>query len=96
MAKKEKLKIMVSSSVYTFRTELEQLCSTLEGYGYHVLNSHIGTIYNIPGKSPEESCIAAVEECDFFFGIILPFYGTSGINILNFHMPLLLINREAF
>jgi len=77
MAKK-KLKIMVSSTVYHFETELEQLCSTLHGYGYHVLNSHIGTVYNIPGKSPAESCLAAVEECDFFFGIILPFYG-SGI-----------------
>lgn len=76
---KTKLKIMVSSSVYHFKTEIEQLCSTLQGYGYHVLNSHIGTIYNIPGKAPKESCLAAVEECDFFFGIILPFYGSSGI-----------------
>lgn len=75
---KRKLKIMVSSTVHHFRPELEQLCSSLKGYGYHVLNSHIRTIYPIPGKSPEESCIAAVEECDFFFGIILPFYG-SGI-----------------
>ena len=84
MVKKEKLKIMVSSSVYHFKTDLEQLCSSLLGYGYHVLNSHIGTIYNIPGKSPEESCLAAVEECDFFFGIILPFYGSSGITHTEF------------
>lgn len=77
MAEK-KLKIMVSSTVYHFKTEIEQLCATLSGYKYQVLNSHIGTIYSIPGKSPEESCLAAVKECDFFFGIILPFYG-SGI-----------------
>jgi len=96
MAKKEKLKIMVSSSVYTFRTELEQLCSTLEGYGYHVLNSHIGTIYNIPGKSPEESCIAAVEECDFFFGIILPFYGTSGITHTEFSHAIAINKPRGF
>ncbi len=75
---KKKLKIMVSSTVYHFKTELEQLCSTLKGHGYDVLNSHIATIYSIPGKSPEDSCLATVEECDFFFGIILPFYG-SGI-----------------
>lgn len=75
---KNKLKIMVSSTVYRFKTELEQLCATLSGYKYQVLNSHIGTIYSIPGKSPEKSCLAAVEDCDFFFGIILPFYG-SGI-----------------
>jgi len=75
---RRRLKIMVSSTVYHFKTDLEQLCSTLQGFGYEVLNSHIGTIYPVPGKSPEESCLAAVEECDFFFGIILPFYG-SGI-----------------
>lgn len=78
MAKRERLKIMVSTTVYHFKTELEQLCATLNGHGYHVLNNSLGTIYPVPGKSPEESCLLAVEECDFFFGIILPFYG-SGI-----------------
>lgn len=83
MSKKKKLKIMVSSTVYHFKTEIEQLCSTLQGYGYHVLNSHIGTIYSIPGKSPKASCLAAIDDCDFFFGIILPFYG-SGITHAEF------------
>lgn len=96
MAKKDKLKIMVSSSVYHFKTEIEQLCSTLQGYGYHVLNSHIGTIYSIPGKSPEESCLAAVEECDFFFGIILPFYGTSGITHSEFSHAIAINKPRGF
>jgi len=61
MAEK-KLKIMVSSTVYHFKTEIEQLCATLSGYKYQVLNSHIGTIYSIPGKSPEESCLVAVND----------------------------------
>lgn len=69
---------MVASTVYHFKTDLEQLCYTLRGYGYKVLNSHIGTVYSIPGKSPTDSCLAAVNDCDFFLGIILPFYG-SGI-----------------
>lgn len=77
MAKK-KLKIMLSSTVYHFETEIEQIYAILKGYGYDVFCSHMGTVYNVPGKSPEESCLIAVEDCDFFFGIIYPFYG-SGI-----------------
>ena len=77
MAKK-KLKIMLSSTVYNSKTEIEQIYASLTGYGYEVLCSHMGTVYNVPGKSPEESCLLAVEQCDFFFGIIYPFYG-SGI-----------------
>lgn len=92
---KRKIKVMVSSSVYHFKTELEQLCSSLSGYGYHVLNSHIGTIYSIPGKSPEESCLAAVKECDFFFGIILPFYG-SGITETEFRKAIELDKPRGF
>jgi hypothetical protein len=75
---KQRLKIMLSSTVYNFKTEIEQIYATLTGYGYEVFCSHMGTVYNVPGKSPEESCLIAVEECDFFFGIIYPFYG-SGI-----------------
>ncbi len=75
---KPKLKIMLSSTVHHFKTEIEQIYATLKGYGYNVICSHMGTVYNVPGKSPEESCLIAVEECDFFFGIIYPFYG-SGI-----------------
>jgi hypothetical protein len=92
---KKKLKIMVSSTVYHFRTELEQLCSTLKGHGYHVLNNEIGTIYPIPGKSPEESCIAAIDECDFFFGIILPFYG-SGITHSEFKHAIAINKPRGF
>lgn len=57
---------MVSSTVYHFKTELEQLCTTLTGYGYKVLNSHIGTIYSVPDQSPEQSCLAAVEDYNRF------------------------------
>ncbi|MCX6249608.1 MAG: DUF4062 domain-containing protein [Bacteroidetes bacterium] len=92
---KKKLKIMVSSTVYHFKTEIEQLCSTLHGYGYLVLNSHIGTVYNIPGKSPLESCLAAVEECDFFFGIILPFYG-SGITHTEIQKAIIINKPRGF
>jgi len=73
-----KLKLMVASTVHGFKTELDQICGVLAGYGYEVLNSHIGTIRAHPGKSNLENCIAAVRNCDLFLGIIRPFYG-SGI-----------------
>ena len=47
-------------------------------FEYKVLNSCIGSIYVAPGVSNTEACLRAVDECDFFFGIILPRYG-SGI-----------------
>lgn len=80
---REVIKIMVSSTVYGFEKDLRQLCATIESYKsaqyeYKVLNSHIGTIYVAPGVSNTEACLRAVDECDFFLGIILPRYG-SGI-----------------
>lgn len=94
MAKK-KLKIMLSSTVYHFKTEIEQIYATLTGYGYDVFCSHMGTVYNVPGKSPEESCLIAVEECDFFFGIIYPFYG-SGITHKEFKKAIELNKPRGF
>ena len=80
---KEVIKIMVSSTVYGFEKDLRQLCATIESYKshdykYQVLNSCIGSIYVAPGISNTEACLRAVDDCDFFFGIILPRYG-SGI-----------------
>lgn len=80
---KEIIKIMVSSTVYGFEKDLRQLCATIESYKsrkveYRVLNSYIGSIYVAPGISNTEACLRAVDECDFFLGIILPRYG-SGI-----------------
>lgn len=80
---KEIIKIMVSSSVYGYESEIQQICSVINTYNnskyaYKVLNSHIGSISPIPGLSNSESCLRAVEDCDYFFGIILPRYG-SGI-----------------
>lgn len=76
MAKK-KLKIMLSSTVIGSEVIIENVFATLVGFGYEVLCSHKGTVYSIPGKSPKESCLQAVSDCDFFFGIIFPRYGSS-------------------
>ncbi len=92
---KSKLKIILSSTVHHFETEIEQIFATLEGYGYDVICSHMGTVYNVPGKSPEESCLIAVEECDFFLGIIYPFYG-SGITHKEFRKAIELNKPRGF
>jgi hypothetical protein len=79
MAKPPKLKLMVASTVINFEDQLTQICSILEGYGYEVWNSHIGTIPVHPGKSNLENCVAAVRDCDLFLGFIRPWYGTGKI-----------------
>lgn len=71
------LKVMVASTVYNFETELDQVCGVLKGYGYHVLNSHLGTIPVDPDKDNLGNCLTAVDSCDLMFGIVRPFYGSG-------------------
>jgi hypothetical protein len=97
---REVIKIMVSSSVYGFEKDIRQLCATIESfvspdYEYKVLNSHIGSIYVAPGASNTEACLSAVEECHFFFGIILPRYG-SGITHQEFTRAIELDKPRGF
>lgn len=77
MAKKKKISIMVASTVYQNRDLLLQICSVLNGYGYHVINSEYGTLRPPLGMNNTDACIAAVAECDIFFGIINPIYSTG-------------------
>lgn len=78
MPQKPKLKLMVCSTVIGFKPELNQICGSLKGYGYTVLNSHYGTIRSRPGQSTEDACLEAVENCDLVFAIMRTRYG-SGI-----------------
>ena len=78
-----KIKIMVSSSVYGFENELEQIIATLRSYRYHVMNSYDKTIRVVPSLSNLENCLRAVEECDLFLGIIRPFMGTGNTREMN-------------
>lgn len=86
---------MLSSTVYHFKPEIELIYHTLVGYGYDVLCSHMGTVYNVPGQPPLASCIQAVDDCDFFFGIILPFYG-SGITHKEFNRAIAINKPRGF
>lgn len=97
---REIIKIMVSSTVFGFEKDLRQLCAAIESYKsreykYLVLNSYIGSIYVAPGVSNTEACLRAVDDCDFFFGIILPRYG-SGITHMEFTRAIRLDKPRGF
>jgi hypothetical protein len=84
MAKaKQKIKIMVGSTVYGFEDQLSQIVAQLNMLGYEVLNSHYGSIKVNPNLSNLDNCLKVVEECDIFLGIVRPYYGTGNINDKN-------------
>ncbi len=72
-----KLKIMVSSTVHGIQPLLEQVYGQLDGYGYDVWMSAMGTIPNFSSNHAFEDCLKAVETCDLFFSLITPRYGSS-------------------
>ena len=97
---REKIKVFVSSVVYGFEDSISQICATINSFKsknneYEVWNSHIGTIYNPPGCKIKESCLKAVNECDYFLGIILPRYG-SGITHVEFSLAIKLNKPRVF
>ena len=76
---KRKLTIMVSSTVYGSESDLDQIAAILrQQFGYKVVMSKEGSVYVPIGYTPEQACLKAVKDCDLFFGIIFPRYG-SGI-----------------
>ncbi|WP_374172376.1 DUF4062 domain-containing protein [Flavobacterium tructae] len=95
MAKKRKIKIMVASTVYQNRDLLLQICGILNTYGYHVVNSEYGTLHPPLGMNNTDACIAAVAECDIFFGIINPMYST-GITHLEFQRAIAIDKPRRF
>jgi hypothetical protein len=75
----KKLTIMVSSTVYGTEADLDQIAAILrQQFGYNVVMSKEGSVYVPIGSTPTQACLKAVEDCDLFFGIIFPRYG-SGI-----------------
>jgi hypothetical protein len=75
--KPPKLTVLVSSSVRYKEPMLDQIYGLLDGFGYKVWMSYRGTVPIIPGLSAMDSCVAAAERCDLFFGIITPQYGSG-------------------
>lgn len=83
--KKKKPIIMVSSTVYGVEELLDRIYTLLTSFGYEVWMSHKGTVPVSSSQTAFQSCLAAVEQCDLFLGIITPQYGSgvdgSGISI---------------
>lgn len=72
-----KLKILVSSTVYGIEELLERVYTLLTAFGYEVWMSHKGTVPVFSSRTAFENCLAAVEKCDLFLGIITPHYGSG-------------------
>lgn len=73
----KKLKVMVSSTVYGVEELLDRVYTLLTSFGYEVWMSHKGTVPVFSTESAFKSCLAAVEKCDLFLGIITPQYGSG-------------------
>ncbi len=77
-SKSQPLKVMISSSVHHgAQSLLRQTYATLKGFGYDVICSPVGTVAVNPMESNLDSCLQAVDECDFFIGFIRPIYGSG-------------------
>lgn len=77
IAKRNGIKVFVASTVYNFQSDLERIYDLLDNLGYDVLMSHKGTIPLDNKKSAAEMCVAGVDECDVFIGLIRPNYGSG-------------------
>lgn len=67
---------MVSSTVYGIEDLLDQVFGILNP-DFEVWMSHKGTVPVDPQKSNFDNCIAAVDQCDLFLGILTTRYGSG-------------------
>ena len=72
-----RIRLMVSSAVFGQEAMLDQVFAILTGYGFEVWMSYKGTIPLIPGNTAIQNCLAAVDSCDVFLGIITGRYGSG-------------------
>ena len=79
------LSVLVSSTVYGVEELLERIYVLLTQYGYDVWMSHKGTMPVLPDRSNSENCLAAVEACDLFLGIITTQYGSGKMRAPGHH-----------
>jgi hypothetical protein len=75
--KKDKPVIMISSTVYGLEPLLDELYDELTELGYTVWMSHKGTLPVDSNLTAFQNCLKAVEDCDYFFCIITPQYGSG-------------------
>jgi hypothetical protein len=73
----KKLTVLVSSTVYGIEELLDRVYTLLTSFGYEVWMSHKGTVPVRSDRTAFENCLAAVETCNLFLGIITPHYGSG-------------------
>lgn len=73
----ERLKLMVSSTVYGIEDMLDQMYAFLHAAGFEVWMSHAGTVTIYPHLTALANCLQAVEDCDLFLAVITPRYGSG-------------------
>lgn len=69
--------ILVSSTVYGIEELLDRIYTLLTEYGYEVWMSHKGTVPVRSDRTAFGNCLAAVDKCDLFLGVITPQYGSG-------------------
>jgi len=69
--------ILVSSTVYGIEELLDRIYAVLAAFGYEVWMSHKGTLPVRSDRTAFENCLAAVENCDLFLGLIVSDYGSG-------------------
>lgn len=74
---RDKLRIMVSSTVYGIEELLDRVYTLLTSFGYEVWMSHKGTVPVFSNRTAFGNCLQAVKDCDLFLGIITPNYGSG-------------------
>jgi hypothetical protein len=80
---KNDTKLMLASTVYGFEDQLSKIIHDLAEKGFNVLSSFLGSIKVNPKLSNLENCVQAVDETDWFLGIVRPYYGTGNIGEKN-------------
>ena len=74
---------MLASTVYGFEDQLSKIIHDIAEKDFNVLSSFHGTIKVNPKLSNLDNCVQAVDEANWFLGIVRPYYGTGNINEKN-------------
>lgn len=82
-AHKKDIKLMLASTVYGFEDQLSKIIHDVAERDFNVLSSFQGSIKVNPKLSNLDNCVQAVDEANWFLGIIRPYYGTGNINKKN-------------
>lgn len=73
------IKVMISSTVYNFEDQIDQIDTFFQSLEYETIVSKNGSVFADPRYGNFTDCLHAVGECDVFFGIIRPNCGSGQV-----------------